>query len=383
MARFGRKKQRSVRDVLVELGVDPEVIEEAERAGTAELLAIDGVVLPERQRYTLAELAAKVDTDVEVIRTFWRALGFVEPDEGEQAFNRRDVAILKSLGSLSRDGLIDRDVSLQVARVLGLAMAGVATAVVDASEARTGERREQAQDGDGDGDDPGADDPGSLAVRAGELLPFLTDVIDYAFRRHLRAAARRRVVAASNVGGLGQVIGFADLVRFTELSGQLDERELATLVGRFDEVVNEIVVRHGGRIVKMIGDAAMFTALDPVDGALLALELSETVEADDVMSGLRIGMANGPVLRRDGDLYGPVVNLASRLADIGRGGAVNVSHGLRDAIAHDRRFELRSLGTWKLRHIGDERVYRLRRRRAEPATPAPAATAGVTEPAGP
>ncbi len=355
MAKFRRKRQLTVRELLADLGMDAATIDEAELAGTAELLAIDGVVLPERAKYTLAELADKVGADVDLIRTFGRGLGFVDPDENERSFNRRDVAILKSLGTLTRDGLIDRDVSLQVARVLGLAMASVATAGVDASEARASELRVLADD-----DEPPSPETGSLAVRAGELLPFLSDVVDYAFRRHLRAAARRRVVVASTVDGAGQVIGFADLVRFTELSIQLDDRELARLVGRFDEVVNEVVVRHGGRIVKMIGDAAMFTLVDPARAALMALELSEAVAGDDVLSGLRVGMASGPTLARDGDLYGPVVNLASRLATIGRAGAINVSQDLRAAIAGDRRFALRSLGNYRLRHIGDVRVYRLR-----------------------
>lgn len=343
--------------MLEDLGMQDAEIDEAEVAGTAELLAIDGVVLPEPSKFTLDELASKVGADVDDVRTFWRALGFVDPVEDDRSFNRRDVAILKSLVSLSRDGLIDRDVSLQVARVLGLSMAQIATAVVDASESRSVERREYGDDESGDVHE---DVTASLAVRAGELLPFLTDVMDYSFRRHLRAAARRRVVLAEAVDGVGEVIGFADLVRFTELSIQLDDHELAELVGRFDDLVNEVVVRHDGRIVKMIGDAAMFAVLDPVDAALIALELSAAAHADDLLSGLRIGMASGPILARDGDLYGPVVNLASRLAALGRAGAVNVSQDLRNALAGDHRFAMRSLGEWKLRHIGEVRVYRLR-----------------------
>ena len=68
-------------------------------------------------------------------------------------------------------------------------------------------------------------------------------------------------------------------------------------------------------------------------------------------------MASGPVLARDGDVYGPVVNMASRLVTVGRAGAVNVSQELRDALAGDRRFALRSLGDRSLRHIGNVRVY--------------------------
>ncbi|NND73824.1 MAG: adenylate/guanylate cyclase domain-containing protein [Ilumatobacter sp.] len=353
-----RRKPRTVRDVLNGLGLSAEAIEEAERAGTDELLAIDAVVLPERGKFTLEELADKVDADVAVIQAFWRALGFVDAVDGERSFNKRDVAILKSLVELTASGIVNHDVALQVARVVGLSMAQVATAVMDAGADRAGQRREIAAGGDASA--IAEYDAGSLAVRAGDLLPFMTDVIDYSFRRHLRAAARRRVVLADSEGGETQVVGFADLVRFTELSLQLDDHELNELVGRFDRLVNAVVVGQGGRIVKMIGDAAMFAVVGPVQAGLVALELSEAVARDEQMGGLRIGMASGPALARDGDLYGPVVNVASRLGTIGRAGAVNVSQSLRDAIAADPRFSLRSLGERRLRHIGDVRVYRLR-----------------------
>ena len=336
----------------------PETIDEAEASGTAELLAIDAVVLPGKAKLTIDDLAAKVGVEADVVRSLWRALGFVDPDDNERSFSKHDVAILKSLVGVTQDGLVDPDIALQVARVIGMSLANVATAVVDAGAARSVERREAAASAD-DGDEA-ADDPSALAVRAGELLPFMSELIDYSFRRHLRAAARRRVVLASSPGGETQVIGFADLVRFTELSLHLDDRKLADLVGRFDSLVQDIVVGHDGRIVKMIGDAAMFSVVDPAQGALIALELTEAVEHDPVLGGLRVGMASGPILARDGDLYGPVVNKASRLAAIGRAGAVNVDQSLRDELAGDQRFVLRSLGQRHLRHIGEVRVYRLR-----------------------
>lgn len=350
VARYRRRRPKSVREVLDDLGFEPDEIEEAEETGTAELLAIDGLVLPERGKLTLAELAEKVGAEPEAVRAFWRSLGFVEPVEDEQIFTKTDVKMLNSLAALTDAGVIEPAVALQLGRVLGQSMAQVATAVVDATEAQLAE----ARDGDGPAD-------AGLAGRAGDLLPFLSEAVDYTFRRHLRAAARRRVDLATLVDGAGQVIGFADLVRFTELSLRLDDDELAALVGRFDELVHRIVVEHDGRIVKMIGDAAMFTVVDPAHGALIALEMAEAVAAETSLGSLRIGLAYGPILSRDGDLYGPVVNMASRLVGIGRAGAINVSHELRDAIAGDPRFALRSLGDKPLRHIGDTRVYRLRR----------------------
>lgn len=358
MAKFRVKRARTVREVLEAVGLPSETIEQAEAAGTAELLAIDAVVLPAKPKLTIDELAAKVGVEVSVVRAFWRALGFVDTADDERSYSKHDVAILKSLVALTRDGLIDPAIALQVARVVGMSTANIATAVVDASATRSEARREVAASAEVDVYEQ--EDPGSLAVRSGELLPFMSEAIDYSFRRHLRAATRRRVVLASSPGGETQVIGFADLVRFTERSLHLDDRRLAELVGRFDVVTHDVVVRHEGRVVKMIGDAAMFSVVDPAAAALIAIELSEEVERDPLLSGLRIGMASGPSLARDGDLYGPVVNIASRLATVGRAGAINVNQSLRDLLRDDPRFVFRSLGHRTLRHVGDMRVYRLR-----------------------
>jgi adenylate cyclase len=335
--------------VLDGLGFDPELIADAEETGTAELLAIDGLVLPERGKLTLAELADKVGAEPDAIRVLWRSLGFVEPVEDDRIFTKTDVRILKNLIGLTRSGVVEPEVALQLGRVLGQSMALVATAVIDATEAQAAEHREQEED-----------DESVLAGRAGDILPFLSEAVDYTFRRHLRAAARRRVDLATLVEGSGQVIGFADLVRFTQLSQHLEDHELARVVGRFDDLVHEVAVEHEGRIVKMIGDAAMFTVVDPAHGAMIALEISEAVAAEPGLGSVRVGLGYGPILSRDGDLYGPVVNLASRLVGVGRAGAVNISHEMRDSIAGDPRFAMRSLGEKSLKGIGNARVYRLR-----------------------
>lgn len=359
MARFrpGWRKPRTVRELLTRLGLSDEEIAEAEAAGTDQLVAIDGVVLPDKLEFTLEQLSAKAGADPDVVLAYWRSMGFGPPDPDARLFSKRDVHILKSLVRLTEDGVIDLDVALQMTRVLGQSMALVATAALDAGEARSAGRR--SHDAGLSATEPEDSSTGALALRAGELLPFLSEAIEYAFRRHLRAAARRRMAVTSALDGTGEVVGFADLARFAELSRELDEVQLSALLARFDQLVNDIVVAHGGRVVKMIGDAGMFTVVEPEQAARIALRLAEVVP-EDGRSAIRVGMANGSVLARDGDLYGPVVNLASRLVEIGRPGAVNVSHELRDALAGNDEFHLRSLGNRSLRHIGDVRVYRLR-----------------------
>ncbi len=81
----------------------------------------------------------------------------------------------------------------------------------------------------------------------------------------------------------------------------------------------------GGRVVKMIGDEAMFVADSALDAARIGLALAEAYADDELLSDVRVALAVGPVLVQDGDYYGPVVNLASRVVNMAAPGAVLVT----------------------------------------------------------
>jgi adenylate cyclase len=176
----------------------------------------------------------------------------------------------------------------------------------------------------------------------------------------LRTAARRRM-AVGAIDAMSVAVGFADLVGFTALSQQLEEDELAKLVDRFEATAYDVVSAGGGRVVKMIGDEVMF-AVDDVRRAIeIAFILSETYHDDESLSDVRVGVAYGPALEREGDLYGPTVNLASRIVGIAYAGSVVVSTEVRDALADDEAFAFRSLRTRHLKDIGRVSLWAARR----------------------
>ncbi len=110
-------------------------------------------------------------------------------------------------------------------------------------------------------------------------------------------------------------IGFVDLVGYTALSQKLTSEELAQLVSEFETTAQEAVIARDGRLVKLIGDAVMFTAVDAEPAIDIALRLLEAFSERYEQILPRGGIAVGEVLTRGGDYYGPVVNLASRIAD--------------------------------------------------------------------
>ena len=171
----------------------------------------------------------------------------------------------------------------------------------------------------------------------------------YSARLQLRAALWRRL-ARDAVPDLGVAIGFADLSGYTELTAELDAERLSEFVGRWEALAYDTVAQHGGRVVKTIGDEVMFAGLSS-QVARTAIALRDAAHADE-LPAVRTGIAAGMVVARDGDFYGPVVNLASRLSEIASGGVIYASDALHDELAGTASFEWATLGTRYLRSIG-------------------------------
>jgi adenylate cyclase len=126
---------------------------------------------------------------------------------------------------------------------------------------------------------------------------------------------------------------FVDIVGYTAHSKTLTEAELAEWVEYFEQQATDTVVEHGGRVIKTIGDEILFTADDPAAAAEMALTLTERGrDEEDAFPAVRAGLAWGDVLSRLGDVYGPTVNVASRLTSVARPGTVVVDRGMYDAL---------------------------------------------------
>jgi adenylate cyclase len=181
-------------------------------------------------------------------------------------------------------------------------------------------------------------DAADLIARLGDkFLPAMARLLEFSWRRHVQAAIRRAMSLRARAPGTLPLlcVGFADMVGFTVLSQQLSEEELAVVVSRFEEVAHYTVTGAGGRLVKMIGDEAMFVTESPLSAARIALGLAEAYAGDELLSDVRVGLAEGPVLVQDGDYYGPVVNLAHAVVGLADPGSVLLSDDFHAALLHE------------------------------------------------
>jgi class 3 adenylate cyclase len=267
------------------------------------------------ERLTLREAAAEAGLDPEVARHVWHIVGVAVGDDDELAFSPEEVQVLHfyaAAGELFGEAPIQ-----QALRVIGSAFMRIAEAEV--AVLRLTYEVPFLESG---GSDLELTDGYGRLSRL--LLPEVDGVFHALHRLHLSRASRRGwTVDEASTATLARVaVGFADLAGFTILSGRVSPGELAGIVDAFDEQVGEVVVTHGGHVVKLIGDEVMFAADRPADGLAIARQLAGGLTGPEGLPAIRVGLAAGEVLNRDGDYYGSVVNLAARLVVLAEPGEV-------------------------------------------------------------
>ena len=148
------------------------------------------------------------------------------------------------------------------------------------------------------------------------------------FLRHLAEATTPPVASP---GDATAAVMFVDLAGFTPLTLALGDHGVADVLQVFSITVRDVTSRHGGRIVKQIGDAFMLVFDRPGDAISFGADLQHTAQRTADLPGLHLGAHWGPVLFREGDYYGNGVNLAARIASSTEADQFLVSQPLADA----------------------------------------------------
>ncbi len=312
-----------VREILHLHGATDEEIDQALADEVLDLFVFDRVLVPSRRRYTRAEVAELTGVNLESLVRFWRALGFPNVSDDERAFTDLDLEAVRLFQGMQALGAARTDTALQLARVIGSSMARIAEAeLVPGNMFSTEYDQVLAAD--------------AFASVADVTIPAMARLLEFVWRRQVAAGIKRTMMLRSHGASPGTspllAVGFADMVGFTLLSQHLTDQELADVVGRFEALSHDIVTALGGRVVKMIGDEVMFVVESVADAARIGLDLADAYADDELLSDVRVGLAFGPVLLREGDYFGTTVNLAHRIVNIGNPGTVLVSDEFQAAL---------------------------------------------------
>jgi len=344
--------KRSAREQLLrQLVADGYTLEELTRAVHENRLALLRVDRVLRGTYTAEEIERQTGLPAELMVRLRRLHGLPAPDLDSRVFSDEDIEAARSASLLIEAGLEEEQMT-EVMRVLGEGMARLSatiTAAVADTFLKAGDSEEYAAT--------------RLADLAQLLIPATVPMVLAGYKAHLRDSVELGVLgpAELDAGDIGATrdltVCFADLVGYTRLGGSVEVRELATVARRLAQLA-AAVAESPVRLVKTIGDAAMFVSQEPAALIDVALTLIEAFDDEDLPS-LRAGLAHGPASIRAGDFYGNAVNLASRVTGVARPGTVLCTKDVRDAARE--RFEWSSAGRHKLKGVsGPTPLYRAR-----------------------
>jgi adenylate cyclase len=304
--------------------------------------------LREEPRYTARDVAEKSGVDYELLTSQWQAMGLAIADPDEIVYGDRDLEAAKRIklfldAGVSPEGVVD------MARVLGQSLSRVA----EASRFLIGQTFI--------GPDPTEYDVAKQAKLARPLADLMESTLAYVYGLQLVDQLRHEVADRDELvaGRREMTVCFADIVGWTELSEEAEQDRIGSVADRLGAMVTDLV-RPPARVVKMIGDAAMFVS--PETGPLLdlALDLVDAAEEDAEFPQLRAGLASGLAVGRWGDWYGRPVNLASRVCSRARPGSVLVTEPVADACGDDG-YRFSAAGQKRLKGIGVVPLWRARR----------------------
>ncbi|HWH33174.1 MAG TPA: adenylate/guanylate cyclase domain-containing protein, partial [Egibacteraceae bacterium] len=205
----------------------------------------------------------------------------------------------------------------------------------------------------------------ALAEAAHALLPLAGPLVGTAYRRIMEHLLSTELVAQATRGAVDRMdlaVAFVDVVGYTSLSARIDPEGLDEVIDAFETRCYTVAgLNERIQLVKFLGDAAMYISTDAVALARAMLDVTEYAEHDSPLAGapMRAGLAFGECLVRQGDYFGPPVNLAARLTDRARAGTVLAQPDLAETL--EGHFALRRLPPIHLRGLGHLRPVAVRR----------------------
>lgn len=331
-------------------GVTLAIMVEADRVGGLAALASELPLAAPGARLSVEEVAALAATTVDRVHRVRLAAGLPADLDDPGHLGLPSTVVDDMVSFEAGAALFGETPTLSFTRVVGAAMARVAEAAVGlfltermpdlSSDVSELARARAGEDGTAT----------FIAVAPQLMANFLREHMVLAIRRSIAERTLEIDERAVTVG-----LGFVDLVGSTAWASGLTLKAHALALARFETAAWEIASAYGGRVVKLIGDEAMFLAPSGAAAARIALAVCRAVDEDDALPAARAAAGYGIVAARDGDYFGPLVNLVARAVKVGEPGSVVVTEPVRADLDHspapDDDFEIVDLSARRLRGL--------------------------------
>ena len=132
-------------------------------------------------------------------------------------------------------------------------------------------------------------------------------------------------------------IMFTDIVGYSSLFGGNEEIAM-NILKKHDELIIPIINRHRGKIIKHMGDSIFTSYTESIDAVKCAIDIQEEIFKRNEIKNqkeqfkIRVGIHCGEIIEKNKDLFGNVVNVASRIEGICIAGGVAISDAVHKKI---------------------------------------------------
>ena len=324
---------------MLDAGIPLDVLASTLESGRFGIRSV-GQLFPEpvpRTAESYADIAATLGPQGAHLPAVYAALGVPEPEPGDHP--RTDEAQVV-IGFVRLWSLVDPTgrAQVRVARIIGDATRRIADSWLDVwDEVAKPDPTTQGAPTVGPQANPAdpTDPEQNPSIGMSELGRRLVALVH---ERHVEASLNGRIIGLIEgvLAASGQLparvqrppaIAFVDLAGYTTLTEEHGDEVAATAATALHDLADRTVRRHEGRIVKQLGDGVLIRFPSAEQALLAVTELMPAVVAAGLPPA-HAGVAAGPVIVRDGDVFGRTVNLAARLSATAAPGEILVEEGV-------------------------------------------------------
>jgi len=330
-------ERRELLKYLLERFSTDEILQWSERSN---LMGVAARAIDRPPRLISADEAAiRCGVAIETVMDVRAAAGFPVIDSAEPSMPETVIDDVKTFVFGSE--LYGREEALAFVRVLGRA----AARVMEAARALFGGSIERM------GDEAATE----LDVAKANELAIVAWTQVQSVMLHLLAEHPLRNVGFAEAlmrGELHVAVAFVDLVSSTTWAESVDPAVHAEALRRFEMQSSTLASDHGARLVKLIGDEVMIVADDPAALCRVAIDICRIAGADPDLPAARGAVGYGMVTARDGDYFGPVVNVAARATKMAAPNGVVVTAEVA-RLLDPESWLIESIGPHDLRGVGE------------------------------
>jgi class 3 adenylate cyclase len=158
---------------------------------------------------------------------------------------------------------------------------------------------------------------------------------------------------------------FADIAKSTHLYESLGDKIARSIVAKCITIMSNATERHGGTVIKTIGDEVMCTFPTANDAVEAAKDMHQALEeiAIDEKPGypspnIYVGIHLGPVIGEGGDVFGDAVNVASRMVSIAKQRQIITTEETVEALSEEHKSSVRCIDKTTIKgKSGELKIY--------------------------